>query len=505
MTDLVIIGGGISGLSAGILAQKQGYKTLILEKNQMLGGECTGWNRQGYHIDNCIHWLVGCNQENPLHQLWSELGVLTADVDLYYEPAFYTLQTEGRTLTFGRDLERSRAELLSIAPEDTQEINAFFDSVRQLECVQPPCETSPAHMNVFQFLKMAMGMRGASRAYQTYDGMTIAELANRFKNPLIKCMMSAFFPTDFLAITLLTSYAFYTSDSAGIPQGGSVGMVRRMLERYQSLGGLVEYGVDVSAAKVDAQHLCSVQLKDGRVVTGEAFIWAADPHQLFYEILSEKYLDKNLKTMYEHPEGYVANTGYQAAFGILGEDDLHLPQGSVMFSCEPYMVAGESKDLCGIRLYDYDKTLFPANKRVIQCNVLLNNGTFAYWNSLSKGAYEEEKRALAESLRQRIESCFPVLKERLVLLNTYSPLTFARWCHAYQGAYMSFNARKGYKSLYVKSTVSGLRNLFLASQWIQTGGGLPIAAASGKFAVQELMKCCPPPKASKRDLLRAFL
>ena len=65
MTDLVIIGGGISGLSAGILAQKQGYKTLILEKNQMLGGECTGWNRQGYHIDNCIHWLVGCNKEKP--------------------------------------------------------------------------------------------------------------------------------------------------------------------------------------------------------------------------------------------------------------------------------------------------------------------------------------------------------------------------------------------------------------------------------------------------------
>lgn len=65
MDKLVIIGGGISGLIAGILAQKQGYQTLILEKNKMAGGECTGWNRQGYHIDNCIHWLVGCKQESP--------------------------------------------------------------------------------------------------------------------------------------------------------------------------------------------------------------------------------------------------------------------------------------------------------------------------------------------------------------------------------------------------------------------------------------------------------
>ena len=48
---------------------------------------------------------------------------------------------------------------------------------------------------------------------------------------------------------------------------------------------------------------------------------------------------------------------------------------------------------------------------------------------------------------------------------------------------MSFNPQKGYKNKYVKSTIKGLNNLYLASQWIQTSGGLPIAAASGKFAV----------------------
>lgn len=491
MDKLVIVGGGISGLSAGIFAQKQGYQTVILEKNKMAGGECTGWNRQGYHIDNCIHWLVGCNKENALYHLWNELGVLNADVEIYYEPTFYTLQAEDKILTFDRNLEKSRAEFLAIAPEDAREINLFFDSVRQAECIQPPCEKSPAHMNMFQYIKMAMGMKGASKAYQIYGNITIAELAERFHHPLMKLMMSAFFPKDFLAMTLLTSYAFYTSGSAGIPRGGSVGMVQRMQEWYQSLGGSIEWNAAVSAAEVDGQRLRSVRLKDHRTVTGEAYIWASDPHPLFYDILSEKYLDKNLKTMYDNPEGYGANTGYQAAFGILGEEELSLPKGSVVFPCEPYTVSGENRDLCGIRIYDYDETLFPADKRVIQCNVLLNNGNFAYWNSLSKQAYEEEKRNLAEALRQRIESRFPIVKGRLVLLNTYSPLTFARWCHAYQGAYMSFNARKGYKSLYVKSTVKGLKNLFLASQWVQTGGGLPIAAASGKFALQELMRRFP--------------
>lgn len=46
MKRVAIIGGGISGLTAGILAQKNGFESVVLEKNRTLGGECTGWDRQ---------------------------------------------------------------------------------------------------------------------------------------------------------------------------------------------------------------------------------------------------------------------------------------------------------------------------------------------------------------------------------------------------------------------------------------------------------------------------
>ena len=38
MKKVVIIGGGVSGLSAGIYAQQMGYETEIYEKNPMVGG-----------------------------------------------------------------------------------------------------------------------------------------------------------------------------------------------------------------------------------------------------------------------------------------------------------------------------------------------------------------------------------------------------------------------------------------------------------------------------------
>ena len=53
MKKVVIIGGGIAGMTAGVLLQKAGFATEIYEKNALPGGQCTGWKREGYFIDNC--------------------------------------------------------------------------------------------------------------------------------------------------------------------------------------------------------------------------------------------------------------------------------------------------------------------------------------------------------------------------------------------------------------------------------------------------------------------
>ncbi len=89
-------------------------------------------------------------------------------------------------------------------------------------------------------------------------------------------------------------------------------------------------------------------------------------------------------------------------------------------------------------------------------------------------------------MRLRAEKKYPQLEGKLIVLGTYSPVTFTTWCNAYKWGYMSFNPQKGYKSKYVKSIIKGINNLYLASQWIQASGGLPIAAASVKFTIDNM-------------------
>ena len=56
---VVIIGGGIAGLSAGIYAAMNGFDTQIIEMHSVAGGQCTAWDRKGYRFDYCyIGWWV---------------------------------------------------------------------------------------------------------------------------------------------------------------------------------------------------------------------------------------------------------------------------------------------------------------------------------------------------------------------------------------------------------------------------------------------------------------
>ena len=99
---VIIIGAGIAGLSAAIHAQMAGFETEIYESHIIPGGMCTVWKRNGYTIDNCVHWLT-CSKENmQLHQQWINTGIIGDDVPMVQLKEFYTSELNGKKLTFDK-------------------------------------------------------------------------------------------------------------------------------------------------------------------------------------------------------------------------------------------------------------------------------------------------------------------------------------------------------------------------------------------------------------------
>ena len=87
--SMIVIGGGLAGLSTGCYARMNGYHTTILEQHSSPGGLCTSWRRGEYIFDGCIHWLAGSSGEGLLGQWWNEVGALAGKKFVYPEVLAY--------------------------------------------------------------------------------------------------------------------------------------------------------------------------------------------------------------------------------------------------------------------------------------------------------------------------------------------------------------------------------------------------------------------------------
>lgn len=488
MKKVVIIGGGVAGMTAGIYLQKAGFTTEIYEKNAVPGGQCMGWKREGYMIDNCIHWLTGSRTGSGLHELWKEVGALGEGVELYEKEKFFTAELDGESVTFWRDKERTRKELLTISPEDAEEINKLMDMVALAESMQVPVEKPFDKMNPIEFMKLGMSMKDMGKVMKLYSGMDIKELAERFRHPLIRRAIVDYMPPGYQAYAFIVSYATVTGGNGDIPKGGSLAMALRMAKRYQELGGKLHLNTPVEKVLINEKKAEGILLmsdagkSEQKRIESDYVICATDLNHTFTQLVDDSYMPKALRAQFEKREAYPVSSGFHVAFAV--EDTVEEIKETNIFSCRPLTVGVSTSDRMSINNYSYEPSFAPAGCTVLQSQFIQTEEDYAYWMELAKDkeAYRKKKEELSVEALARVLEQFPELKGKIRILDAWTPATYDRYCNAYRGAYMSFVITKGAKNVTVPGCLKGLKNLFIASQWQMGPGGLPTAAAMGKFA-----------------------
>ena len=484
MKKVVIIGGGIAGLSAGIYARLCGMDVEIYEKNAVPGGECMGWKRKGFVIDNCIHWLTGTKKGTELYDVWKEVGALMDDTEYAPLDSFFTSCHGGKRVTLWADLDRTRRELLELSPDDKEEIDKFIDYVEySKKCVIPAAK--PLDMFGFiDYINYGKEMGQFVQVMKELGDISLAEYSKRFNSPLIRKMLCDYLPGDYTAYSLLVSYATIADGNGGIPIGGSLEMSLRMEKRFKDLGGRIYYNKPVEKLNIEKKKVVSMLLECGTTVTGDEFIFTADTAVLLKKLLDEKYMPKIYKKAYESPKEYPATSGFQVAFAA---DKNFNPGETVFIDIEPLKVGAGTFDRMYVKVYGYDETFVNGDRQVMQTNIFQSDSDYEWWKSLSRDEYNRAKEELAEAVRMRIEAAFPETMGTLEYLDAWTPLTYERYCNAYHGSYMSFVTTPGSKTIRVKGDIKGIRNLCFAGQWSSQPGGLPVAVTNGKFAIQRMV------------------
>ena len=120
--SIIIIGAGLTGLSAGCYGQMNGYKTTIFEMHDTAGGVCTAWKRKGYTIDGAMNWLMGTKPGTSYYKFWEELGV-TENWKIHNHDRYMIREdSDGKAFTFYCDANEFERYLVELAPEDSEAI-----------------------------------------------------------------------------------------------------------------------------------------------------------------------------------------------------------------------------------------------------------------------------------------------------------------------------------------------------------------------------------------------
>ena len=478
MAKILIIGGGVAGLSAGIYARLSGHQAVICEKHFVAGGNLTGWDRAGYHIDNCIHWLTGTNPATPTYRMWEDLGAL-GNVGLHRGEALFTYEYGNEKISLYRDLSRIRKEMLALSPQDEKEILSF---IRAVEYLQGFCGIAgETHDKKLPPVKLLASVPVLAKYYK----LTTGELSERFTHPLLRFFFKSFFGDHFGSLALIFVCAHYCGENADIPEGSSCAMAQRMSERFQSLGGQLLLKKEALKIHHENGKAVSASFSDGTSISADYIIITVDPASVFGNLLDIP-MPKQLQANYKDSR-FKRFSSYQCAFSC----DLPEPpfRGDFIFQIPEEYQKALLTDRLIVREFSHEKSFSPEGQTLLQTLTFTyeeDSKDFIRLHKQNREAYNQRKKEIAELTLQLIEKQFPQTKDKLQCIDMWTPATYRRFTGADIGSFMSFVLPSKAFPLCAGNRVKELSNLILATQWQQSPGGLPIAADVGKKAIQTI-------------------
>ncbi len=488
---VVIIGAGISGLSAGVYAARAGFDVTILEQHNIPGGLSTSWSRKGYYFEGGMHWLTGSSPKMPLNKVWLETGALQENNPIELrDPLYNVIDENGKVLSLYRFLPQMEKALIEYAPEDRSAIKKMCRAIKDFTNFHMPvldtrgckCRT-PVKINPGEFIKMLPAIMRVPGLIK----ISYMEYVSRFKNKNLRHLLSSVIGYRYNALSFIYTLGSFASGDCGYPAGGSVRMANNMLETYQKLGGKILFRTKAENINIEDYEVWGVTVSDGR--GGEQRELEADAVIVTQD--ARAAVDSLFDTMIDEPwvntMRHEAVTEQNIFIGLGVKANLsHLPYCCVFPLKKPFEYAGCK--WTEFRIYNYAAYKEHAPEGCTALTCLLIGESYGFWKAAkADGTYKDKKKELGELFVKQLAEFIPEVESALEVIDVATPCTYERYTGSYEGSWMSV-WEKGGKQRNYPQTLDTVFGVYFAGQRIQMPGGLPIAVYTGRQAVQYLCR-----------------
>jgi phytoene dehydrogenase-like protein len=477
---VIIIGGGVAGLSAGIYAAMNGFDTEILEMHSVAGGQCTAWDRKNYRFDYCLHWLVGTSK-GAFHDIWKETNVINDNTEIIdHEIHSHIFDQDRNEFIIYSNIDRWENYLLKMAPEDAPAIRKMCNDMRKSALLEP-FALPPELRKPIDYIRVIPVMLPILNLVRKFGRLTCKEYFKKLnlKNRKLASFFDAMYgDRNFSALAFIFMLGWFNQKNAGYIKGGSLPLAQRMVEKYQKLGGRISYKKRVENIIVENNMAKGVVLTDGSEILSDFVISAADGYTTIFKMLAGKYVSKKVDYAYKHWELFTPLV--QVSFGI---NKVVKSESPIIINLSKNLKIGSTILEYGFNVmnYSHDQTMAPEGKTTI---VIRFESPWKLWENLDGDDYKNEKLQIEKDAVSCLEIEFPGISEFIEVLDVATPKTNVRFTGVKDAAYEGFIPSKENMMKSLKMTLPKLQNFYMAGQWLFPGGGLPPSAQTGKWVVQ---------------------
>lgn len=505
--DVVIIGSGLGGLSAGATLAKNGKKVLVLEQHSLIGGCATCFKRKGMLVDAGLHEMDwGDPKTDMKHLIFKDLG-LDKRVELIKLPSAWSVvemeKDKGLKQTTQIPHGNTEKALIELFPDEAMGIKKYFKKIR---------------FQAFLVRRFPFDMKFLDFFFAPLS--TLIFLANNaIRNKSVGEVLNACINSSKLKRLLNINISYYHHNPFSfiwsfhaIPQkhyyeqgvyikGGSQSLSDALSAIITENGGEVRANCEVKEILIDGNTANGVIFSHKNElisVYGDKIIANSDPYYVYTKLLKDKPIDTtkdlqmtqkfklstSLISLYMIFDRNISEIYPEMDYANFLVDSAYFNQKFDAYHADAINTPLENRDFAFVNYSKIDSGLSQREDRFLGVGAVYSN--YEEWE-LSKEEYKAKKEWLKNLLEQRLEQAYPGIMQYCIHSELATPKTIERYIWTRKGVIYGYDQdREGYFGR-ERFKSKSVKNLYFASAFGFPGGGFTGAILSGYRTAKKIL------------------
>lgn len=488
--DTVVIGGGLSGLTAASLLAKRGLRVAVVEKSDQPGGSCGIFRRGETTFDQGSAMLYGFGEAGfNAHRF--VMNCLEEPIDVLKHELLYVVNYEGQRVRFFADVDQFAEELSRIFPSQKKQIQRFYRDMTKLYqhiMVESPSyttadETEPKDglkgilrhpLSYIQFLSYLN--KSAKSLLQQY--FTDPEIYNFFD----KLTSTYCYATVEEAPAVLAAVMFVDNHTGGswYPAGSTLFLPGKLEKSIEEHGGDMFLGREAVSILFDGDAPSGVLLDDGTTLFANDIVYSGTVWNLYGKLLDEAHTTPEKRSW---AKSLVPT--YPSVVLYAEVDRTVIPEGTAPVE----MLVGNPEHIDESEVTAYlfsidDRSICPDDAHA----VMAIGPTFQSWAKADAEDYARLKEAEKARLIGVLERRFPGFSAAVRYAEVATPRTIERYNMKNGGAVAGPKQMLGQHMFKRLHTRTEFPNLYCCGESTVMGTGTPTVTTSGLSAANAVLK-----------------